>query len=99
MAKGYEKQCSKCRKYFPISNFPEKKGNSDGYSSYCFSCHEAAEADKKSDKIITGCKYPASSCQRNRILGLCCLTCTKYHDCEQACKNTPEKCGYEGELV
>lgn len=40
------------------------------------------------------CKYPLYGCEKSRK-GLCCKECEENATCEDACLNTPEKCGYK----
>lgn len=43
-------------------------------------------------KHLIGCPYPSYSCRENR-LGKCCRECEKLDHCENACQNSPERCG------
>ena len=59
-------------------------------------CIERAKAEKiaqkKKEMQEKACPFPCASCERNKQ-STCCRECGARRICENACKNTPDKCG------
>lgn len=55
-------------------------------------CLQYESRYKPPQKIKIKCPYPTFGCAESRR-GLCCRECGKYESCENACLNSPERCG------